>query len=298
MRIWTIGLTLMAILAMAGAVMAQDKPAEVTTPAATTTTPATVKPAAIDPANCIWSMVLDKAIKIDDAGKVTEKPISVYFSTVDAKAAVAFCNATAYNKGTHQIDASGLKVTDGIVTGTLKITINPDAWVPSDKKSVAGEYVITATAKDDVVTGTFTGKYGTTETTGAITGKLVSKRQVENVKVTLNLENALTECENYISRGIVNYDITKGKAGAAKIAATIKNKWTGKVTTMSLVLTADTLTGDLVVDVKSKTYTKSVGKYTYTFDGKVLGSLVFGSIKRKLGDTELKDLGTFTGILE
>ena len=282
--------------------MAQDKPATGTTTPGTTTT-APVKPA-IDPANCIWAIVLDKGIKVNVTSKendkptVNEKAISVYFATVDGKVAVAFCSTPTYNKGTHEIDASDLKVVDGVVKGTLKVTINADAWVPADKKPVAGEYVIEATAKDAVVTGTFTGKYGTTETAGTITGKLVNKRQVENVKVTLNLENALTECEPYISRAIINYQITKGKVGNAKISTTLRDKWKGRVTTNSLVLTADTLTGDIVADITSNTYGNSAGKYTFTFDGKVLGNIVFGTIKRKLDDKDLKDLGTFTGTLE
>ena len=68
--------------------------------------------------------------------------------------------ATWWNCGRHSADASGVLVTDGRLSGTLKVTLRPDNWFP--KKPVEVTYVLNGTIDGPRCFGTYeaTGGFG------------------------------------------------------------------------------------------------------------------------------------------
>ncbi len=62
---------------------------------------------------------------------------------------------TSWNHGLHEIDASGLSYRDGRLSGTMRVTLNPDQWVPSDHRPRHQVHRIAATVTDDTVHGTY-----------------------------------------------------------------------------------------------------------------------------------------------
>lgn len=74
--------------------------------------------------------------------------------------------ATAFGANTswHEVDASGVKIADGKLEGTLMVVVNPDIWVAHNaaaKLGAAAKIDFTAApAPDGTLTGSFTSRFG------------------------------------------------------------------------------------------------------------------------------------------
>ncbi len=77
-----------------------------------------------------------------------------------------------YNLAMHDVDPRGLKLQDSKLTGRIEVTINPDAWVPSDGLPRKISLLVDAAVADLQVNGTvaISGDYG--EYSGTLTGKV------------------------------------------------------------------------------------------------------------------------------
>ncbi|MEI7832463.1 MAG: PQQ-binding-like beta-propeller repeat protein, partial [bacterium] len=113
-------------------------------------------PGTLEPSESEWTFILDKAIPVGNE----VRPLTITVSLHAGKGMTATGSAATYNKAVHTVVADGLSYRDGALTGIVKVTLNPDTYVPADKKPVPAEYNIDATIKEGVVAGTFTGTCG------------------------------------------------------------------------------------------------------------------------------------------
>jgi len=244
----------------------------------------------LDPSNGIWSLVLDRAIK--------GKPLTILLRSKDGKWKEAICTAFTYNQSIHDIDVSRLKLAGSRVKGAVKVTIKPDAWVPKDKKPISCRLRVEAAAKDGAVTGTHKGKCGEAEVSGAVSGKLEApKGEMKSGSVQLRLENALTGGRAHLLRAQVSFGLANGKPRDGRISCFDPWHWRGRVEALKVKLAADALSGEIKATVRSRPGAVSTGTYTFTLDGKVIGSVVAGTFKARLGDRQLEG-GIFTGTLK
>ena len=96
--------------------------------------------------------------------------------------------AKTYNLARHDVDPSGLAAEGGRLTGRLKVTLNPDPWVPPDHRPKAVWFEIAATISDGKIAGTFRGDgdYGPAE--GQVSGRAIAV--TEEVKAPTLAEEA------------------------------------------------------------------------------------------------------------
>ncbi len=66
-----------------------------------------------------------------------------------------FARARNYNLAKHDVEASGLKVDGDRLTGVLRITLQPDPWVPPDHKPKDLRITLDAKIKGDTVEGSY-----------------------------------------------------------------------------------------------------------------------------------------------
>lgn len=94
-----------------------------------------------------------------------------------------FALARAYNKALHDVDLSGLVYDAGAqaITGTVRVTVNPDDYVPADRKPAACRYALDAKVKAGVVAGTYDGVHGAATRKGVVEGKVLETTPDEGV---------------------------------------------------------------------------------------------------------------------
>lgn len=243
-----------------------------------------------DPANGVWQLTLANAVK-----GAKDQPLNLSVASKDGKAVRGIVKG--YNLALHEVDVTGLKVEGRALKGLVKVTLNPDQWLPADKKPIAGEYTIDATAGDDgAVTGNLGGKFGAVETSGAVTGQLTPAAAVTKAtSVVLRLEDAVSSQKPALRSAHLMFQWSDGKASGGKIAWVKKDKfhWTGTVESLDLQLTPEALTGTVTANISTGANGDvEPGKYTFVLDGKVIGNVITGKFKAKVGDRDISG-GTF-----
>ncbi len=99
------------------------------------------------------------------------KDLEIYAAFDDGEPLAAFGLTPKYNKGVHDVSLTKLASGDGKLTGPLRVTINPDKWVPKDGKPVDCAIELAAKLSGDALSGTFSGTRGEQEISGRLTGK-------------------------------------------------------------------------------------------------------------------------------
>jgi hypothetical protein len=242
------------------------------------------------PAGAVWSLVLEKAIG--------GKPLTVHLLTEGGAVKQAIATAFTYNQAVHDADPSGLTPAGDRMRGVLKVTVNPDSWVPRDGRPVACEFNMEAAAADGKVAGTYQGKAGGLAAAGTISGTLEAPPSASGPRqVELRLEKALTGGSAHLCRALLRFALADGKAQRGTIGCAYPFGWTGKVEALDLAMTPGTLTGEVKVHVDNPGnpgFEVTPGRYTFTLDGKVVGSVAAGTFKSKFGSRDLTG-GVFSG---
>ncbi|MCY3019346.1 MAG: hypothetical protein NTW87_10015 [Planctomycetota bacterium] len=229
------------------------------------------EPQKLDPANGCWTLVLEKA--------VADKPLTIYLAMADGKVQHAAGTTFTFNKAVHGVDGSAMKIDGAMLKGGIKVTIKPDAYVPKDKKPIACEIELNATAAGPDVQGTYKGKCGDQEVSGGLSGKLEPQGgSLKSGSFELTMMAALCDGPPFLRDALVtsNYD-----AGAAKNAQIrwVKGDsfhWTGKVDSVELRPQPGALTGTIKATVDSRSAVLG-GKYAFTLDGRIFGAFVCGA---------------------
>ena len=239
--------------------------------------PAEVK---IDPANASWTLVLSKT--------VDDKPLTIYLATAEGK--VKQAAATGYNIALHTVDASGLKVDAGTLKGTLKVTIEPDLYLPQDKKPIACEIQLDATATGTEAKGAYRGKCGDKDVSGDLTGKVAAPAgTLKSGALELVLWNALADGVPYLRDAAVTFTVDNGAARDARIRWRKGDSyhWTGKIDNIEIKPDAGAMTATIRATIDSKSAVIG-GKYTFTLDAGIIGDFVYGTTKVQIDDKDRK----------
>ncbi|MEI7767626.1 MAG: hypothetical protein WCJ97_09350 [Phycisphaerae bacterium] len=237
-------------------------------------------PAALEPANASWAVVLDKVVE--------DKPVTIYLATAGGK--VTQAAGTGYNAALHTVDASGLKLEAGALKGTLKVTIEPDSYLPKDKKPISCEFQLDVAATADEVKGTYKGKTGDKETSGTATGKITAPVGIlTQGAVDVILWNALVDGAPFLRDAQVTFSVDGGKAKDAKINWRKKDRfhWLGKIDSIELKFEAGVMTATIKATITSTSGVVG-GQYTFAIDAKIIGDLVCGTNKVMIDDKERK----------
>jgi len=237
------------------------------------------------PANADYTLELANAVASD-------RPLTLHLAARKGTCEAAFATATTFNQMPHDVDASGLKVAGGTLAGLVKVTIIPDAWVPRDGDQIACTYVLNARLQDDKISGTFTGKFGTTEARGEVTGsRRAPVGSPASVRLDLQLEEALTGGVAWQQRALADFRLVQGQFREPHVY-TEHAKWIGTLDKADVTFQAGRLRGTLTATVKGGEVTGGV--YTFTLDGRAIGATIAGTCKTALNGKPVKE-GRFRG---
>jgi hypothetical protein len=272
---------------------AVGKPAPAATAAKKPAAPASAAEAAPAVKGAVTScctMDLDKAVK-------GNKALTILMGVAGNKCKYAYGLTPKYNCAVHDVDAADLKISESAVKGTLKVVVNPDNWVPPDKKPVAAEYALDAQIAGGKITGAYQGKFGAVEAGGTLAGKSEAVKPLTSGEVAVKMENALTGGPGHLTRVELNLTFADGKATKARVVGMDPRQWTCNVTSQDVQVTPEGVTGTVAANVQSGMGSVLTGTYTFTLDARRVGPTVAGNFKAKLGDRDLSG-GTLRGAIK
>jgi hypothetical protein len=209
----------------------------------------------------------------------------------------AFGFSPTFNRERHDVDASGLRAEGGKLTGKVAVTINPDPWVPPDHKPVSCAYVLDAAIEAGTVRGRFEGTCGGRKVAGRVDGDLHPRPgKPAAAAVWLKFEDGLTGGNGWQNRAFVRFTLSGGKAADGRIFTNKPNRaspcWRGRFDGADVRFDGEALSGALKVTILSGKVTK--GAYEFLIDGRLIGGVLGGSFRTRLGGRIVKT-GTLVG---
>ncbi|MFC1462739.1 hypothetical protein ACFLQU_03950 [Verrucomicrobiota bacterium] len=212
----------------------------------------------------------------------------------------AFGESPKFNQAAHDVDTSGLSISGGRIAGKIKVTVNPDLWVPKSGKSVMCVYTIDAETEKGKVTGTYEGTYSMAEAKGTVSGKAMNASAPGAVRFRLQVDNAISgggKKDAWLRRALISFKMDDGKVAAVgvKCPESATKMWMAKVTKAKLAFDGARLTGVLVANIQGDGF-KS-GQYMFELDGKVIGDRAGGRCTVSFDGKKTGDR-TFIGSVE
>jgi hypothetical protein len=250
-------------------------------------------PAKRDPQNAVWSLVLEEALPRETG----PKPLEVFVQRHGGKWRQALGLAPQWNVSPHKVDPAGLVFEDGKLTGTMAVTLVPDAWVPAEKNELGGTFTVNAALTDATVEGTFEGEVAGTRTSGRLVGVIEPEGRVDvrNCTVDLRLEGALPPgIEEWTRRvwSMVRFVDGRPRECTATFSPLSPDDRTGACDSSDLRLTPDLLGGTLTAEARVD---PNRVVYSYKLAGIVVGAHLGGTFTYRLGESDQH--GTFTGMI-
>ncbi|MFC1462824.1 hypothetical protein ACFLQU_04380 [Verrucomicrobiota bacterium] len=186
--------------------------------------------------------------------------------------------AAAWNHNYHDIDEARLTLNGNRLTGELKVTLNPDPYMPPDKKPVSASYTIDATVTDGrIISGTYKGRCKDFEVSGPVFGELEDQPPVpEPVSVYMKMEDAVNDGAPWHRRTWVGFAAVNGKADKGSMSNN-KGGWQGTFKSAEVKFDGAVFTATIegTVDKSQRTI---IGAYTFKLKGKVIGSQLVGKV--------------------
>lgn len=212
----------------------------------------------------------------------------------------AFGESAKFNKAAHDVDTSGLSISGGKIAGKIKVTVNPDLWVPRDGKPVTCAYTIDAETAKGKVTGAYEGTYSMAKAKGAISGTVLDVRKAGPVRFRLAAENAIAgggKRDAWLRRAMITFKIDDGRVSAVglKCQDSATKMWMAKVARVKVVFDGVALKGSMVANVHGDGF-KS-GQYMFELDGSVIGDRAGGKCTVSFDGKKIGDR-TFVGSVE
>jgi len=230
------------------------------------------------PAQALHYLELHRAVvrTWDTNTAATALQLMVSVPCIGGKFGAGVAYAAAWNHVFHDVDASGLKLDGNSVAGELKVTMNPDPYMPPDHKGVSATYRIDAKISDGrIVGGTYTGLFKDRTVSGSVFGELMDQPPVpEPVGVNFKLEDGVNDGSPWHRRTWINFVATKGHAETGGMFNN-KGGWKGtfKKAEVKFDAAAFTATVDGTVD---ETKGVLIGAYTFKLTGRVVGAELIG----------------------
>lgn len=212
----------------------------------------------------------------------------------------AFGESPKFNQAAHDIDTSGLSISGGKIAGKIKVTVNPDLWVPKGGKPVACAYTIDAETANGNVTGTYDGTYSMAKAKGTVSGKAMDVAEAGPVRFRISVDNAISggrSRDAWMRRAFISFKVDEGKVAAVglKCDENGTKTWMAKVTKAKLMFDGVKLTGSLVANVHGDGFNS--GQYMFELDGAAIGGRAGGKCTVSFDGKKTGDR-TFVGSVE
>ena len=230
-------------------------------------------------------MVLDDALPRGE-------PLKVYLDRKDGRCRAAFAFATSFSRRPFEIDASGLMVVDGELSGTVTVvrTVSRTKITP-----VLGSYQVRAKIVGDQIRGSHVGGFGDAKVAGDLWGDVLPRPDLPQgaVKVAMKLEDGLLGGQDWQNRAFFDFTMDMGKATMGKLFNN-KGVYRGQFDRAELQVMEGRIRGQLVATVLDGGVT--AGQYTFDLDGPMVGHDFMGIFTTHLGGQS--KTGYFVGTLQ
>jgi len=272
--------------------------------------------AELKPNDAVYRLSLENAI-------LSKTPLVVYMDCRNGMMTHAF--GGGLNVVSHDVDASRLKLDGHTLTGTLKVTINPDNWVPKGYRQLHYTYGIKASVNGTSVKGAYTvvsaddgvadkPKAQTIEEkvppellgrlkerpgarepeTGpkprTVAGEITARpARPDPAEIRIALERIQgPSYKGWGNRGTLRFVVTGNRVVASSIGApnnTTYAEWTCFIKKATAGLTQDTLAATFDTKVNGKG--PGAGDLNIALEGRIIGDKVAGRFVSKLPDKQL-----------
>jgi hypothetical protein len=243
-----------------------------------------IEPVPVDAEDGLLVLALDGALP---GGEV----LKVYLDRQGGRCRSAFAFATPFSRRPFEIDATGLTLKDGELSGTVNVIRN----VTRTKiDPLLGSYEVSAKITGDRIRGSHSGHFGDGQGGGDVWGEVLPRPEVPHgaVRVAMKLEDGLYGGEDWQNRAFFDFSMNMGKADVGKLSNN-KGVYRGRFDGADLTLTEDRVRGRIVGTVLDGGVTP--GQYTFDIDGPKVGNYFMGVFTTRLGDETKK--GYFVGTL-
>ena len=194
--------------------------------------------------------------------------------------------APQFNHAVHDVDAAGLKLADGKLAGKIEVTVNPDPYIPPDKKPIECAYTIDAGITDGGVSGSFTGTWGAEKISGPVSGQLTRPvKHSTNFSFHFKMEEGMAGGSAWHNRTYASMVIKNGKAVSGG-ASNNKGGWKGTFDGGEAKLDGNRLKAKANVTVTSGSVKK--GTYTFEIEAVVVGAHLIGNHRSILNGKVVK----------
>ena len=175
-----------------------------------------------DPLNGTWRVCLDGFF---DPKKPTtpRRSLPIYVVSREGTFLYALGSSPDYNQTTYPTDITGLRydAASGKLAGAIRVKLNPDPWIPKERKPVMCAVEIEARldlanpTNASALRGTYRGTFGTEPVTGTVSGYVYAQTLVDlaQCQLVLLLNQALLGGpEPYHNRIAVRFDVVNRQA--------------------------------------------------------------------------------------
>jgi len=239
-------------------------------------------------ANALYYLELHNAV-------AETKQLMVYAAAKDGKFNQGAGFSGTWNHTFHDVYADKLALAGNTLSGNINVTLNPDPYVPADKRPVPCAYKIKATIKDGYITGSHTGTYKDQEVSGAVKGELRMKAAIpEPVRISVKLDNGVCDGAPWHRRCYIGFVAREGKASEGGISNN-KGGFKGKFRE-AVVEQLDDST--FKATIKANVYESGKvlkGDYVFRLAGKVIGNELVGKVDTELNGKTMKKGTDFMG---
>lgn len=217
--------------------------------------------------------------------------LKVYLDRQGGGYRAAFAFATPFSRRPFEIDATGLTLKDGELSGTVNVIRNVTR---TRIDPLLGSYQVRAKIAGDRISGSHAGRFGDDEGDGDVWGEVLPRPEVPHgaVQVSMKLEDGLFGGADWQNRAFFDFSMNMGKAETGKLSNN-KGVYRGRFAGAELTLTEDRVRGHIVGTVLDGDVTP--GRYTFDIDGPKVGNYFMGVFTTRLGDQTKQ--GYFVGTL-
>ena len=229
------------------------------------------------PADCCYKLTLHDGVA---PGQI----MNLFLSTRGGRFIGGFVTTPNFNNSTHEVDVTGLKLTGGKVSGEVKVTIFPDAWIPRDHKGRSARYTIEAKLDDAEIIGRYEGQFADAGVGGAVEGQISPKPPVGNiVAATIKPEGGLYNASPAGYRAFFTMDVADGRITGGRIWNNHDRSLKGTVDGGEIRLADEVLTATFTATVQPGTSARP-GKYTIKVAGPIVGGFSCGRAESRWQD--------------
>ncbi|MCC5828571.1 MAG: hypothetical protein JJU36_03910 [Phycisphaeraceae bacterium] len=225
-------------------------------------------------------------IRLHDAMK--EGPVLLHLSLANENRIHGLAYASGYNHQPHNVDASGLTLTDNALRGRVNVSIVPDVYKTPEWFTLP--YELDVRIEGDSIIGSFTGDDRDNAVKGTATGELRAKRATERpirrdaiTAVELQMGYSLHaagratgEWANVpINHSHIRFALDEGKVKDVRVFNPVNARtFSAEVVESSLKIDGDRLTGSVSYDLRSEVV--QPGRHVFTFEAIIDGDRLIG----------------------